>query len=101
MMVKMGLIPLRIATVALRYVLAGFRASCCNRPSFSRGYSGCADAFDADLERSIARFHPPAFSLYTRTELGIHGASDDSVPNPFPGQEEYLDYYRRMLGAEG
>ena len=64
-------------------------------------YSACADAFAAGMERSIARFHLPAFGFYTQTELGIHGASDDSGPIPFPGQEEYLDYYRRMLGAEG
>lgn len=64
-------------------------------------YSACADAFAAGIERRIVRFDLPVYGSYDQTALGIHGAASGGKPIPYPGQEEYLDYYREVLGAEG
>jgi outer membrane autotransporter protein len=63
-------------------------------------FSACADAFAGGVERAITRFQLPVTLQYRQTELGIHGASFGGRPVPYPGQEEYLDYYRQMLGAD-
>ena len=62
-------------------------------------FSACADAFVAGVNRRIVRFGLPVYGSYSGTELGIHGASNDDGPVPYPGQEEYIQYYRDMFGA--
>ncbi|MEH6416054.1 autotransporter domain-containing protein [Pseudomonas sp. CGJS7] len=64
-------------------------------------FSACADAFAAGIERRITRFDLPVYGSYDQTVLGIHGAANSRGPIPYPGQEEYLDYYREILGEEG
>ncbi|MEZ0469669.1 autotransporter domain-containing protein [Luteimonas salinilitoris] len=64
-------------------------------------WSACADAFAGGVNRFIARFDLPAYSYYSETALGIHGAASGGRPVPYPGQEIYLDYYREMLGDAG
>lgn len=64
-------------------------------------YSACAMAFTGGVERHLTEFDLPSYGLYTKTELGYHGASLGGVPVSTPQQQPYIDLIARLLGPEG